>query len=620
MSTIPDPFYDQGQCRTWEKLAQTKARGAEYNSNERRHFSRCLPGTRKELFDELWDVMTGEAQQVVWLFGESGSGKSSVAYTMAENFGARDQLAATFFFSRTHVGRGDTKLVFLTLAYQIGLLHPRARSIITKAIADDPELLSPTKSWRDQFELLVKAPLQSLKNVWKTQPRVMILDAVDEGVTSDRDANECLIFAMKELVHDRDIPISHILVTSRPDPLLVNASQSLAIKCQLTTLDMWRFSSNHDVELFLRHSFDELYVTHGIEFLYEGPWPSSAVIRAMSARIKGRFIVAATLVRLVEKAESPSDCLDLISKMYDGTVDTIDLDLGDIDSIYRYVLSSCEDRYHRSGVEHLSDIVALARPLTLFDICALFGMDISKNILHLSAIIDLPPDPMRSSRIVQVYHVSIRDYLWDASRSGDLYVSSSSSHTRLASRCLRIMKQKLRKDGPQAEDRKEAKSLRYAVSYWGYHLQRSEPSRQIQALVLDFTRNRATMFLEKATSMRQFGEAMYGLIHAKFIIMRWKPFPYQDEILTLLELHWRNHNPYLARKLTTPGILHEEHTGGPPSVPMRPNPGPWSPLYTRGPPSVPMHWKPAMWSQQSSSGPPPLSTSWSVQTRPYQVR
>ncbi|EIW78315.1 hypothetical protein CONPUDRAFT_28344, partial [Coniophora puteana RWD-64-598 SS2] len=93
-----------------------------------------------------------------WLFGGSGSGKSSVAYTTAERLRSRDQLAATFFFSRKDTYRSGTDRVFFTLAYQIGLLHHIAKAAIIKAIRHDPDLLSPHKYHLDQFNKLLVEP------------------------------------------------------------------------------------------------------------------------------------------------------------------------------------------------------------------------------------------------------------------------------------------------------------------------------------------------------------------------------------------------------------------------------------------------------------------------------
>ncbi|EIW81928.1 hypothetical protein CONPUDRAFT_152823 [Coniophora puteana RWD-64-598 SS2] len=117
-------------------------RSAEYDSNERRPFSECLPGTRVELLDTLEQALTKKSMQIpeegrrmipggrvevqgsqehaiadrkiVGLFGDSGSGKSSVAYSTAERLRSQHRLATTLSFSRKRFSRSNTDYVFLT--------------------------------------------------------------------------------------------------------------------------------------------------------------------------------------------------------------------------------------------------------------------------------------------------------------------------------------------------------------------------------------------------------------------------------------------------------------------------------------------------------------------------
>ncbi|EIW79035.1 hypothetical protein CONPUDRAFT_30640, partial [Coniophora puteana RWD-64-598 SS2] len=138
--------------------------GAEHDCNDGRPFLQCLPGTRVDLLNTLETSLSQEEPQIFWLFGESGSGKSSVAYSISERLRKKGLLAATFFFSRRHVSRSNTDRVFLTIAYRIGISHPRAKAVIVKAIQNDPELLSCERSRREQFEKLVAEPLRSLQH------------------------------------------------------------------------------------------------------------------------------------------------------------------------------------------------------------------------------------------------------------------------------------------------------------------------------------------------------------------------------------------------------------------------------------------------------------------------
>ncbi|EIW79555.1 hypothetical protein CONPUDRAFT_166308 [Coniophora puteana RWD-64-598 SS2] len=536
----------------WRRLANEKARGAEYDSNERRPFSECLPGTRIELLNTLDDALSQEEPSHVWLFGGPGSGKSSVAHAIAERLRAKDQLAATFFFSRKHVSRSNADHVLPAIAYQVGLIHHRAKEAIVKAIRDDPELLSPEKSRRTQFDSLVATPLRELQLVWKTK-RAMIFDAADEGVTGNAARLKDLVCMFAELVRDSTVPISAILFTSRPLPSL----ESLATHANLSNitipLRIESFDASRDVEIFLRHSFRDIYEMRDIEFVHTWPWPPEFILAALLSQVRGQFIVAATISRLVCDASDPNSAINVVSSLYSGNVTMLDLDLGNIDTVYRYILSDCELHTRRTAVECLSDIIALAEPLSLLDVCKLRAEDVRKCITHLSAVMQIPS--LDSSATVQIYHTSLRDYLWDSTRSREHHVDPAESHRRLVSSCLRLMQRELKKDicglgdpsklHSEIEDFERRRdtsisgALRYACLYWAYHLERGGQDVEIQTLVLYFLQKQLLFFLEASSIMGCLHPAAACLLDARLVILGWRAFDGQTVALQLLYDGWR---------------------------------------------------------------------------------
>ncbi|EIW74816.1 hypothetical protein CONPUDRAFT_36412, partial [Coniophora puteana RWD-64-598 SS2] len=119
--------------------------------------------------------------KIIWMAGESGSGKTTIAHTFADELREKGKLAGTFFFSRKHAKRSTFDHVLLTLAYQLGLQHPRTHEIIMRAISDDPALLAPEKSYYDQLEKLIIEPLRHLAQVRRGEAGLsLILDALDE--------------------------------------------------------------------------------------------------------------------------------------------------------------------------------------------------------------------------------------------------------------------------------------------------------------------------------------------------------------------------------------------------------------------------------------------------------
>ncbi|KAG1776661.1 hypothetical protein EV702DRAFT_1006161 [Suillus placidus] len=147
---------------TWEKLSQVAVKGAQYDSRERQPHPKCLKGTRVDLLNVIYGLLDKqEKNQIVWLHGTAGVGKSAVAFTVAERMrhlkvteGSKEKrLAGTFFFSRKHTKRRTTGYFFATLAYQLGSNFPSIRSDVNKAIIENPALLTRlfVTTWRRCF-------------------------------------------------------------------------------------------------------------------------------------------------------------------------------------------------------------------------------------------------------------------------------------------------------------------------------------------------------------------------------------------------------------------------------------------------------------------------------------
>jgi pantothenate kinase-related protein Tda10 len=66
------------------------AQGASYDSHTEEHNARCLPNTRTALLHNIakW-AQDKDGKPIFWLSGIAGTGKSTIARTIAESF-ARD--------------------------------------------------------------------------------------------------------------------------------------------------------------------------------------------------------------------------------------------------------------------------------------------------------------------------------------------------------------------------------------------------------------------------------------------------------------------------------------------------------------------------------------------------
>src|SRR5947208_992994 len=75
------------------------AKGASLDAHIDEHNTRCLANTREELLRHIIEwAKDRNGKPIFWLNGMAGTGKSTIARTVAQLFADYDQLGASFFF------------------------------------------------------------------------------------------------------------------------------------------------------------------------------------------------------------------------------------------------------------------------------------------------------------------------------------------------------------------------------------------------------------------------------------------------------------------------------------------------------------------------------------------
>src|SRR5947207_465174 len=93
---------------------------AAFNSYEKRHESVCLEHTRVEVLQEIRDWAHGrDDRPIFWLSGLAGTGKSTIARTVARENNGTGCLGASFFFSRGGGDLAHAGKLFPTIAVQL---------------------------------------------------------------------------------------------------------------------------------------------------------------------------------------------------------------------------------------------------------------------------------------------------------------------------------------------------------------------------------------------------------------------------------------------------------------------------------------------------------------------
>ena len=109
----------------------------------------------------------------------AGTGKSTIAHTVARDYFEQGRLAASFFFSRGGGDAGNASKFITTIAIQLAVHIPPVERHIWDAITACSMIAS--QSLADQWRQLVLRPLLKLEGNDTYPSYVMIIDALDEG-------------------------------------------------------------------------------------------------------------------------------------------------------------------------------------------------------------------------------------------------------------------------------------------------------------------------------------------------------------------------------------------------------------------------------------------------------
>src|SRR5882757_1138748 len=95
----------------------------------------CLPQTRVKILDEITNwVNDPSSRQVLLLFGQAGTGKSSIAHEIAHRFRRLDRLTTSYCFMRGKPSSRDCYRFFTTLAHNLCNKYPLFKVSLSKVI------------------------------------------------------------------------------------------------------------------------------------------------------------------------------------------------------------------------------------------------------------------------------------------------------------------------------------------------------------------------------------------------------------------------------------------------------------------------------------------------------
>ena len=420
---------------------------------------------------------------VYWLNGLAGTGKSTIAQTIAERVFADGHLGASFFCSRDYSDRSDLHFIFPTIAVQLARKYAEIRSIFIPLVRSNPGIIHESLS--SQMNKLIVRPLKE-----SSISTVIVIDALDE--CKDREPASAILSVLGRLVSE--IPKVKFFLTGRPERRIRKGFclQPLAKATDVFVLHGVEPSQvDSDIRFFFKQSFLEIADLRGG---LDG-WPTEEQLDLLCKRAAGLFVYAMATVKFLDHQNNdPRDQLGLLLQSPECSDLEGDTELKadtTMNSLYASILEGAFGKDHPRDdpkiCSALGAVILATNPLSPSTIAALLGLHTPDVFNRLSAVHSLLILQEDTNSPVRPFHKSFPDFIINPTRCTieRFLISPPQHHLELLVGCLKLMNQTLEKNmcklpdtvlNSEVDDLHERieqhlnPALQYACRSWHKHL------------------------------------------------------------------------------------------------------------------------------------------------------
>jgi NACHT domain len=484
--------------RTDQLLAKLPlADGATFDSSLHEQEAQCLPDTRVELLDQIMMWSDNPSDKCIfWLNGMAGTGKSTIARTVASKLANNNCLGGSFFFTRGGGDLSKATMFFTSLTRQLVNILPSLKRYVCEAIAKDPDIAQ--KSLDVQWKQLIFRPLSMLDGSQLHCPNlVLVIDALDE---CESEYHVRTILHLLPEAKDLKNTRLQVFLTSRPETTIRLGFDDISatVHQDFVLHSVPQSVIEHDISIFIKQKLADIRRDRKESTAFPADWPSEQIIKRLAQRADGLFIYAATACRFIGDPDwSPEDRLHLVLEGdTDGQSPTWELDEMYTKILQHSVIGNCneQNKLERSKRfrQIVGSIVILFDSLSITVLARLLDMPVWKVDTTLGLLRSVLDVPKSQDSPIRLLHPSFHDFLLDEQRCLDhqFWVHDRKAHNDLAESCLQVMSKSLRKDicglhmpGASTSEVESSRvgrcipaDVQYACRYWVDHLQRGEIS------------------------------------------------------------------------------------------------------------------------------------------------
>ncbi|KIJ45851.1 hypothetical protein M422DRAFT_226909 [Sphaerobolus stellatus SS14] len=470
----------------------------------------CLPNTRIEILDEIFQWLNDPREgirPVFWLTGGAGTGKSTIANTVARRFHELGRLGCCFSFDARFIHERRHEKIFSTILRDMADLHPAIRKTVATLIHKSPMSLRTTSDTMRQWnDLLLKtlALLSDDESTFSTLligPILIIIDALDETGDDSNTRRQLLSVLQGGQGGVERLPSNfRILLTSRPLKDVNNALQGSTFGYLRSMDQVSPEYTEADISTYIT---SRLYDTLG-PFLTRNR--AIALAKRADRLFQWAFLACEYIIGNMDFGLLPEERFeDLCSISSSGQASGDKL----LYSLYYKVLKSLFPNIQNPRVRTrfqsvIGHILVTAEPLSRHSLNVMRDhfpglpqqdKDIAAVVDGMGSLLTGISDPLIP---IQPIHTSFYEFLTSKENSKEFYVDSNLMHGPLAFSSLKVM---LQKDGLRFNIANINSSylrnvdldiatvnmiphhLVYACKYWTSHLRYTKPSGELVAMV-----------------------------------------------------------------------------------------------------------------------------------------
>ena len=346
----------------------------EFSGNDRPH---CLEDTRKQTLQSIDEWVNAEGYpNVLLLIGAAGTGKSTIATTVAGRYQRSKQLGCHIFFLR---GSSDPGNVLESIAYSLAVYSQIVAEYLVKQIEGSGDL-GPS-NLKTKFDILLRDTLSAVAaNV--DSSILIILDALDECGTPE--TRQSLI---KVLQHGLpSLPSNfRFLVTTRPEGDLLPFISLSPLRVHTIELDRKVEENRLDVYTYIKHELEDLKLS--TIFVIPQDWRWDEGVQSLADSADGLFIWASTAIKFISE-NKPGRFVRLKNLVENGN--TLDLN-----ELYATILKNAfkwDKEMEGTFVGIFSLILFNKSPLSDEAINGILGVDtVSEVLMYLQSLIVYEP-------------------------------------------------------------------------------------------------------------------------------------------------------------------------------------------------------------------------------------